>query len=356
MKTLFPRYTDDVSPLRQLQERVMRCHCLSFFLLVCLSVIHVSCRAGTAVLFTSSEVRSELPAFEEHARPASEAYRAYLHCYGFDTLDVSILAGTFVSDSFVCVGQLFIPKASHGTVFFQHGLFDHTGIIANGIRLCLKEGFTVAASDMPGHGLSGGEQAGVSSFDEYVKAFSRFYDLCRPVVDSPYIYIGHSTGCALGYEYATTLSVQPFSRIIFLAPLARSAMYHLSLAGNAVMSPFSKSTMRWFREQSHDKAFLKRLHNDPLQAKRLPLRWAKAYFRWWRTVRDRPQRTLPLTVIQGTADGVVDWKYNLPFYRRKVPGVEIVEIKGARHQLLNETPEYRSACTSAIVSCLSRFR
>jgi len=306
--------------------------------------------------FSRDSVRAQLPHLSNWAPGKGAAYREYLHYYGLDTVAASIIAGTFTSDSFECVGQIFYPSHSAGTVFFQHGLFDHSGIVRNGIEFCLKAGFTVAVTDMPGHGLSGGERAGINSFTEYAKAFSLFMELCREHVDTPYLFIGHSTGCALGYEYISSCEKQPFAEILFIAPLARSAFYHVSLAGNSVLPLFTKTTTRLLRKQSHDEAFLTMLKNDPFQTKRFPLRWAKAYFAWWKAAQTYPPKSLPLTIIQGTVDGVVDWRYNMPFYRKKVLGVKIHLVKNGRHQLLNETEEYRGTCMRVIGEVLARVR
>lgn len=304
--------------------------------------------------FTRDAIRAELPPLAAWAPGKGATYKEYLYYYGLDTLTASITAGVFVSDSLECAGQIFYPANPRGTVFLQHGLFDHSGIVHRGIETCLKEGFTVAVSDMPGHGLSGGEPAGINCFAEYAKAFSVFLETCREHVDTPYVFMGHSTGCALGYAYIASCSKQPFAQILFLAPLARSSFYHVSLVGNGVLPLFTKSTTRLQRKQSHDLEFLDRLRNDPLQAKRFPLRWAKAYFAWWKAVQKYPPQALPLTIVQGTADGVVDWRYNMQFYRKKVPGVTIHLVENGRHQLLNETEKYMGECAEVIEGVLGR--
>jgi alpha-beta hydrolase superfamily lysophospholipase len=310
--------------------------------------------------FDRDTLRRQLPPLTDHSIVTGGMFPEYLHRYGLDTFNmlpdtrarhavgIRPIAGTFRSDSFTCVGQIYRCDNSRGTVFFLHGLFDHTGTVANGIGACLRENFTVATFDLPGHGLSGGERSAIGDFSEYAGALREFLRICTELVDTPYIFIGHSTGCAVAYEYAATSTEQPFEKVIFLAPLARPVFYHLALVGNAVLRLFVPAAPRWYRAVSHDRDFLLRQRDDPLQANKLPVRWATAYFLWWERSQAYRRQTLPLTVIQGTGDGVVDWRYNLPWFGKKVEGCTIIKIPKARHQLLNEAEPYRSECIGHI--------
>ncbi len=169
----------------------------------------------------------------------------------------------------------------------------------------------------------------------------------------PYVFIGHSAGCAVALEYISTAAHQPFSGIIFLAPLLRSRFYRMSHLGYTCFHGFKASSRRFFRKSSHDDEFHKRLLEDPLQPSNFPMQWAGAYFRWFDNIKNMPQRKLPLAIIQGTGDRVVDWKYNLRWFKRKVEGVRIIKIPGCRHQLLNESSEYRKRCCQWIRALLS---
>jgi len=273
----------------------------------------------------------------------------YLSRYGLDTIGSKPIIGTFKSDSFICVGQIYRPSGlSRGTVIFLHGLSDHLGTNLNGIEACLKANYTFAAFDLPGHGLSSGLRSGIGDFSEYAKSLHLFLQPCDSLIKPPLVFIGHSTGCAVALEYVNSSSNQPFSRIIFLAPLVRSSSYNFSFFGFKIFHHFKISPRRWFRNSSHDKEIKKRFLNDPLQPKIFPLKWAEAYFRWFERIKDMPPKELPLTIIQGTDDNVVDWKYNLQWFKKKIKGLRVVWIKGARHNLLNESMEYRQKCFDAI--------
>lgn len=286
----------------------------------------------------------------------SDSFRSYQKYYSLYGLTSRQYAGTVASDSFTCVAQLFIPEPSSGTVFFLHGYFDHTGTIINGIKTCIEQNYSVAVLDLPGHGLSSGERGAINDFSEYTKAFEIFINTCEGIVDTPFIFMGHSTGCAVGYEYIAKNEDHPFRKAVFLAPLVRSSYYHLSVVGNALMKPFFRTLPRWFRKASHDKAFLQWFREDPLQPNNFPVRWADAYYRWFNNVKKYPTQPLPLTVVQGTGDDVVDWRYNLPFLRNHFSEITIVKIKDARHQLMNETEKYFSECRKFIVNELKDLK
>lgn len=311
------------------------------------------CACSIIAQLNPDSLRSHLPSLADWA-PAPEATtRDYHSLYGLDATGIRPVMGTFTSDSFMCVGQCFIPDTATGTVFFLHGFLDHTGTLVNGITPCIDEGWAVAAMDLPGHGLSGGERGAINDFVEYAAAFDRFFDLCSPRLPRPFVFVGHSTGCAVGLEWLHREQPNPFRKVIFLAPLVRGDLYHLSRFGNAVLSPFVTTLPRWFRDASHDRAFLKRFRNDPLQSEKFPMRWAKAFYTWHDRIGSYGEWSLPLVIVQGSGDRVVEWRYNLPWLQEHIPGCRIVMVDGARHQLLNESePPYRGKCLDAVRSTL----
>jgi alpha-beta hydrolase superfamily lysophospholipase len=78
------------------------------------------------------------------------------------------------------------------------------------------------------------------------------------------------------------------------------------------------------------------------------MRWAVAMEEWidnfW--VFDVQKR--PLTIIQGDSDQTVDFEYNLEAIREKFPHTRVVNIVGGRHQLVNESEQYREKVMSAL--------
>jgi alpha-beta hydrolase superfamily lysophospholipase len=276
----------------------------------------------------------------------------YFRYYGLDHPSVPHYFGTFRSGPYTLAGHVYKPDSSRGTVFCVHGLFDHTGILKNLITLCLKEKFSVAAFDLPGHGLSSGPPATIDSFGEYKTALEDFVAVCAPHVPKPYAAAGHSTGCAVILTHLFYGTQSPFSRSILLAPLVHSEFWNLSKAGHALV-PFVPSWPRWMRNASHDAAFLEWFDRDPLQSKIFPVKWATALYRWEAALDSVAPRKLPVSVIQGTGDDCVDWRYNIPFLKKKIPGCSVRMIKDARHQVLNEADPWKTECLDIVRETLS---
>ena len=53
------------------------------------------------------------------------------------------------------------------------------------------------------------------------------------------------------------------------------------------------------------------------------------------------QSEVPVQIIQGTDDGTVDWRKNLPLIREKFPTGCAHLLDNARHHLVNESAAFR---------------
>jgi lysophospholipase len=290
--------------------------------------------------FNVELVKGELTplVFKPRQRYSPDVY-SYFSYYGLD-LGVTHHFGTFQSQGFTLAAHVFIPDNARGTVFLLHGYYDHSGVHKNSVRLCIEKELAVAVFDLPGHGLSTGVTASIDSFSQYVKTLEDFVQLCQPHVSRPYYLMGHSAGGAIALEYLFRTEKPVFEKTILLAPLVRCSYYHLSRVGYFIVNPFSDTAPRWFRYASSDKQFLKFFHDDPLQCRHFPIKWADAYYRWNEQIKSYEATSVPVTVIQGTKDDVVDWRHNIPFLKRKVPDAEVIYITKARHQLMNEAEPF----------------
>jgi alpha-beta hydrolase superfamily lysophospholipase len=246
------------------------------------------------------------------------------------------------------------PDSALGTVYLVHGYYDHTGILKNLIDFFLTEKYCVAAFDLPGHGLSSGAPASIDSFAEYGAALKDFIAITESKLPKPFSILGHSTGCAAILEYYLEGTGEPFRDIILLAPLVRSAYWYPSKAGYAIAKPTVATTHRWFRKASADTAFLSWFERDPLQTRYFPVHWSTALYAWEKQITAAPPRPLKATIIQGTLDNTVDWKYNIPFLKKRFPGCTVVFIKNGRHQLMNEAEPMRGETLECIRSVIRR--
>jgi alpha-beta hydrolase superfamily lysophospholipase len=213
-------------------------------------------------------------------------------------------------------------------------------------------GFSVAAYDLPGHGLSSGKRMDINDFSEYAAVLNDFIRYFAPQLPEPQYLVGHSTGCAIAFEYLHQHTTHHFDRIFFLAPLVHSRHWWLSKTGYRMIAPFVDKIRRKFKENTSDREYLTFLAKDPLQSRSIPLSWVKAMFTWEDRIHRYPRIDQPVCIIQGTEDTVVDWKYNISFLQTKFGSTRVRMIPGAKHQLINERKDLRSNVFNEIRYCM----
>ena len=235
------------------------------------------------------------------------------------------------------------PEAAQprGTWVHLHGYYDHGGLYPHLQRWALQQGLCYVALDFPGHGLSSGARAAIKDFADYQRCLLLVTKtLQEQGLPRPWLLSGFSTGGAIALEHQ--LSQACFDRVALLSPLIRPLGWHVARRWLPLVSLFVRHLPRKFRDNTHDHAFLDRVrHQDPLQARRLPLVWVRALNRWIKRIEQAPAAGGRVLVFQGDQDTTVDWQYNLGALHRLLPEAEITQIKGGCHQLLNELPEYR---------------
>lgn len=274
---------------------------------------------------------------------SDEAKRYFAH-YGLDchAADTEHLFGSFESAGFKLAAHLYEPAESQATVVLLHGYLNHCGQFRHLIQFLLENNYAVAAFDLPGHGLSDGEQASIDSFDQYIAAIQDFLMLIKSRHKGPIHAVGFSTGGAILVEMLLENSADDFDKIVLAAPLIHWAAYDQSKGTYKVYSAFTDTIARFHRKNSSDKEFLVfNKTRDYLHSKHLSLKWVKALFDWNDKIEPMGPCGRELLVIQGDKDGTVDWKYNMDLVRQKFPNAAIKMIPGANHELFNEAPEYK---------------
>ncbi|MBP1932749.1 alpha/beta hydrolase [Ammoniphilus resinae] len=277
-----------------------------------------------------SEVEFHLGGLEKRSKEIMD----YLKYYQLDIEGIEYNYGftRYVGEKIFV--QSFKPASPKATVFLIHGYLDHTGTLKNVIHHLTKKQYHVISFDLPGHGLSSGTRASIDNFTIYYSVFQHLLGICHQV-KGPVHLIAHSTGSSVAMEYLFRQD-SIFSKIIFICPLVRCKPWHLSKMGYVLFNPFLKEMNRVFRQNSSDLDFQEFIKNDPLQNRKVALRWIGALIDWNKTLMDRSRVKDELLVIQGDKDSTVDWKYNLQFIKKRFTNSSISLIHGGNHQLLNE--------------------
>ena len=289
-------------------------------------------------------------------RVASTPEQDYFAWYGLDFENripgVVHHFGTLEAAGFRIASHLYEPRRPRGTCVLLHGYFDHAGLFGKLIAHCLEKRYAVLVWDLPGHGLSSGPQASIDSFESYVDVLSDVLDHHAPRLQAPLVGIGQSTGGAVLMAWAfrrRRLAAEcPFARIVLLAPLVRPAEWTKVRVMHTLLKPFRDGIERTFMENSGDPEFLAFLQRDPLQSRRLPVRWVSAMRRWVTDFLAEAPTDYAPRVIQGDADATVDWRWNLEQIRHRFPAARIELLPGARHHLVNEATALREQAFAAM--------
>jgi lysophospholipase len=267
---------------------------------------------------------------------------AFCRFYGVDFAarpGVDYRAGTIESGPFtLAVHRWLLEGASHN-LFLVHGYFDHTGLFGRLVEYGLSRRCNVVIFDLPGHGLSSGAAAAIDDFADYSRAIA---DVLAAVSlpDLPRWTMAQSTGCAALVDFARA-HPWPFDHTVLLAPLVRPVSWMSVRIAHALLHRFTDHVPRAFTDNSSDRAFLEFVQRDPLQSRKVSVRWVGALKRWLANLSPADLGVGPVLVVQGEEDRTVDWKYNLGFIDRLFPGCQVEYLPGAGHQLANESDSLR---------------
>lgn len=276
-------------------------------------------------------------------QPLSAQALDYQRFYGLD-LPAQSWLGAFSVAGFDLVGQVWLPDAPVATLFLLHGYYDHMGLYRHVIGWALQQGFAVIGCDLPGHGLSSGERASIADFAVYQQVLDALFEQApRLDLPRPWHLCGQSTGGAIVVDHLLHCGEQSPAdgQVILLAPLVRPRAWHWSKLSYRVLRHFVDGIERRFSANTNDPAFLAFLEADPLQPRRLPTAWVGALMAWIKRIEAAPHSRRRPLIVQGEADGTVDWPYNLRVLKEKFDEPQILLLPEARHHLANELPDIR---------------
>jgi len=300
-----------------------------------------------------SQVKAELSPLSWHdgeadamLPPAIDAYNRYYKIdFEHQLKGVQHHVGYFDAHGFRIVAHVYRVHNAKGTVLLQHGYYDHVGLYGSIIEHCLKQGYNVFTYDLPGHGLSTGERAGIVSFQQYDQVFCDGLALCQQHLPGPLSVIGQSTGGAIIVNYLLSRHISrensPFKQIYLLAPLVRPVSWNLSLLFFHVARWFIRRMKRTFTENTNNPSFVEFIsRHDPLQPLYLQVSWVNALKDWITFIEGCPAVDLDIHVLQGNEDGTVDFRHNQKVLAEKFTGHQVTYLQGGRHHLANESPEH----------------
>ena len=229
---------------------------------------------------------------------------------------------------------------------------DHVGICNHQIHALLAAGYNVLCFDLPGHGLSSGDQAGIDSFADYVEVLAELVRHASNHLPPPHFVVAQSTGCSIAMDFLMH-NDHHIEKLVLLAPLVIPKKWRWIKCQLHVLGKFISRVPRKFVKNSADEQFLHWLkHEDPLQTRWIKSSWVRALYQWQNHFSHSPCSDLDTLIIQGDNDQTVDWRYNLPQIEKKFTQSQRFIVGGANHHLMKEDEMYRQVVFAEIIDFL----
>jgi acylglycerol lipase len=253
-------------------------------------------------------------------------------------------------DSFVGVRgvrihvRTWVPESPPiGVVVIAHGFAEHSGRYQAVAERLLAQGIAVCAPDHRGHGLSGGARTSVVRFADYADDLATVIERARARWPSLHlVLLGHSMGGLIALDF----SVRPGTNLdglVLSAPAAcPGEVSKGKLALGRVLSRIAPNVgvLRLpLNRISRDHAVVDAYNSDALVF-RTPIRarlGAEMLDAMDRVDAGLPAMRMPILVMQGTADGLVDPGCGPHVYERAgSPDKTLKMYDGLWHEIFNE--------------------
>lgn len=284
------------------------------------------------------------------------------------------------------------PEPSRGWVVISPGRIESYLKYQEITLELVAAGYSVAMIDHRGQGhssrLTHHHQHGhVTNFVEYARDFAEWVQLLEPrIADQPAYILSHSMGGAITAQYLQQLAgsdeypFNPFKKIVFSSPMfgiqtrpfpfwvakpltkflafinsifAPKRPWYAPTTGDYVMLPFAENLLTqsenrysWFSQMYADMEKIK--VGGPTNY------WvAEAIMAARQVVLNADKIKIPVLVLQGTEDIVVAPKPQHEFVNRlKNEASKLIQIHGARHEILVESDVIRERAMNQILQFL----
>lgn len=197
------------------------------------------------------------------------------------------------------------------TLIIVHGACEHGGHYDHVAEAAAANGWDTLVADHRGHGRSTGHRAHVSRFRDYVsdlELIQREYNLAPATTAM----LGHSMGGLVAIRYAQK-HPESLSALALVGPLLKPArrVHPITSTVGRVLSVIAPRTRYATRiepgDVTSDPEMLRRRENDPLMQTHVTAGWyfeaRAAISKAWKRA---PQMKLPLLIMQGALDRIVD--------------------------------------------------
>jgi len=232
---------------------------------------------------------------------------------------------------------------ARGVVVIAHGFAEHSGRYARVAERLVADGIAVRAADHRGHGLSEGKRTSVVRFDDYVDDLTTVITQAKEEWPSlKLILLGHSMGGLVALRFAVR-DASLIDGLVVSAPAAcpGDVSRFQRAIGQALsrVAPDAPVLRLPLNKISRDPAVVDAYNNDPLVFP-TPIKarlGAELLATMARVEAGLPAMPVPLLVMQGTSDGLVDPGCGPHVYDRAgSPDKTLKMYDGLWHEIFNE--------------------
>ena len=244
--------------------------------------------------------------------------------------------------------QCWLPDGkSKAVLLIVHGLAEHSGRYMNVVNHFVPLGYAVYALDHIGHGKSSGTRVYVERFQEYTDTLKTYFDMVRDWQrDQPVFVMGHSMGGLIGAVYLLDHQTE-LAGAVLSGPAVKvqdTVSPAFIFVGKAISALIPRLGLISLEAEgvSRDPAVVQAYVSDPLvyhgkTTARLSAELVKAI---QRITAEAAKITLPILILQGSADKLVDPKGAPILYDAASSRDKTIKIyDGFYHEVFNE-PEH----------------
>ena len=256
--------------------------------------------------------------------------------------------------------QRWVPDGRpHAVLALVHGFGEHTGRYAHVGEALARQGYALCGVDLPGHGRTQGGRGRTSRAELVNAAQELLRDAKARFPDLPVFLYGHSMGGAIVLIAALTTALDA-AGVIVTSPLIRLATQTPGwkvaaarlLAG--LLPSFTIPNPLEMTELTRDPGMVAAVRGDPLYHTMVSARLGWDILQFMDVFEDqRGAFPVPLLVMQGTADRIVDAAATIALAGRLSGKITLKTWDGLYHELHNE-PE-KEAVMEYIVSWMRRI-
>jgi alpha-beta hydrolase superfamily lysophospholipase len=244
--------------------------------------------------------------------------------------------------------QCWLPEGeSRAALLIVHGLAEHSGRYMNVANHFVPLGYAVYGVDHVGHGKSSGTRVYVERFEDYTETLKIYFDMvCRWQPDKPIFLVGHSMGGLIGADYLLSHQAE-LTGAVLSGPAVKvhdTVSPAAIFVGKVISVLMPKLGLIGLEAEgvSRDPAVVQAYVTDPLVCRgkvtaRLSAELVKAIRR---VTAEATKITLPILIVQGGADKLVDPKGAQMLYDAVSSADKTIKIyDGLYHEVFNE-PEH----------------